>query len=99
MDPRRQPPRAAQPANPQADLGSRRQGRLASLGKSDDNLINGFGSTMAHPTALRRPRPHAVLRSQMRHHQTYVLKADIRRDRFLDVLQPLDSLLQASRLN
>src|ERR1700730_11958842 len=35
----------------------------------------------------------------MSHHQTYVLKADMRRHRFLDVLQPLDSLLQASRLD
>src|SRR5258708_39676887 len=48
---------------------------------------------------LHRLRPHAVLGSQMRHHQTDVLKADIRGHRFLDVLKPLDPLFQASRLN
>ena len=48
---------------------------------------------------LRRPRPHPVLRPQMRHHQPYVFEADIGRQGVLNILQPLDALLQASRLN
>lgn len=50
-------------------------------------------------SALRRPRSHPVLRPEVRHHEPYVVEANVRRDGFFNVSEPLDSLLQASRLN
>src|SRR5271169_28232 len=107
MDPCRRRSRPPQPANPQTDLGSRRQGRVERPvrgGLCGNGALPRPWRGEAPPPhrqieTLRRLRPHPVLRAQVRHHQPYVFEADVRWYRFFNVSEPLDSLFHASRLN